>query len=210
MTRFLGSPTGDDLNFIDKPAAVRFMNSLPRSNGINFEEFFEELGPDGNDLMSKMLSINPTRRSSAEECLNHPFLTDAFDERFAIKSEHHLNLTDIESMELTEYNLKSCLMEDIIAFNQGSRDMLFESLEELKLEESAHKPRGTMAEEGEEEEHHEEDEEGDLQLNLKTQMKKERERFRRAIEVDTHTKSRSISSPGCVFHISHFKFLIYT
>ncbi len=32
--------------------------------------------PEASDLLKRMLTFNPNRRASIEECLNHPFLKD--------------------------------------------------------------------------------------------------------------------------------------
>jgi serine/threonine protein kinase len=51
----------------------------------NFSSFFEEkLSREGIDLLNKMLELNPKRRITAFEALNHPYFKENFSERVEI------------------------------------------------------------------------------------------------------------------------------
>ena len=43
---------------------------------VNLQELIPRLGYNGADLMGKMLSVNPSKRISAEEALEHPFFLE--------------------------------------------------------------------------------------------------------------------------------------
>ena len=58
----------------------------------NLKEEYPCINSSGLDLIQKMLSLNPDDRSSAEECLIHPFLSDENVKRLKINRESSSDL----------------------------------------------------------------------------------------------------------------------
>ena len=67
---------------------LKFINSLPRTNGFPFSERFPNVDPVGKrkpsqtvaiDLLEKMLVWDPHVRVSASEALSHPYLSGYHD-----------------------------------------------------------------------------------------------------------------------------------
>jgi len=67
----LGLPK--DLTWIKNPRAHKFVATLPSNKPTPWEELCPGICDDGKDLLSKMLRIDPTKRISAAEALEHPF-----------------------------------------------------------------------------------------------------------------------------------------
>ena len=69
----LGTPSLDDISYIENDQALNFIKSLPRRS----KQFCKNLFPEANsiclDLLSKMLTFNPNKRFTIEECLSHPY-----------------------------------------------------------------------------------------------------------------------------------------
>ena len=74
----LGTQTYEDINFITNQQALDFLKSLPKRSRQNFQSLFPEANPLALDVLSKMLSFNPHKRYSAEECMSHPYFEGPF------------------------------------------------------------------------------------------------------------------------------------
>lgn len=48
-------------------------HEYPQWEPQNMALVVPELSPEGIDLLQKMLALNPSKRLSAEECLDHPY-----------------------------------------------------------------------------------------------------------------------------------------
>jgi serine/threonine protein kinase len=106
----LGSPTEEELAFCTSTSArgvIRRICRTVESNKIApwiFEERFPLADPSALDLLRKMLVIDPKKRITAEEALNHPFLQEIhtnwrrmenitkFD--FSFEKVHHESCSD--------------------------------------------------------------------------------------------------------------------
>ena len=56
------------------------MKDLPKSKGVDFNEFFKlAKNPDAIDLLKKMLVFDPNKRISIEEALKHPYMSKYHD-----------------------------------------------------------------------------------------------------------------------------------
>jgi mitogen-activated protein kinase 6 len=75
ITEILGSPTEEDLDFVKAAAARNFMIRLPKSQGTPFATLFPHVRGPCLDLLRRMLTFDPSKRISVEECLAHPFLS---------------------------------------------------------------------------------------------------------------------------------------
>ena len=87
ITNILGSPSTEDKSFITDPQATSYIDNLPRSSCVDFQERFPAVGQDGSDFLSQLLQFNPYMRMKVDEALSHPFLESV---RMPF-SEKHIN-----------------------------------------------------------------------------------------------------------------------
>lgn len=75
----IGKPSTSDCSHIESAQARAFVDELPDSTKTPFEGVFEGANPDAIDLVRKLLVFDPSKRISAEQALNHPYLADYHD-----------------------------------------------------------------------------------------------------------------------------------
>lgn len=79
ITKVVGSPSEDDLNFINSEKARRYIRSLPHHDRVDLQKLFTNSGPLAIDLIDKMLVFDPSKRITVEQALEHPYLASLHD-----------------------------------------------------------------------------------------------------------------------------------
>jgi mitogen-activated protein kinase 1/3 len=72
----LGSPSYEDLSYIGNEHALMFVKSLPKRSKQPWASLYPSSNPVALDLLSKMLTFNPHKRYTVEQCLAHPYFED--------------------------------------------------------------------------------------------------------------------------------------
>ncbi|XP_073287785.1 mitogen-activated protein kinase 3-like [Primulina huaijiensis] len=117
MTELLGTPTDSDLDSNRSEDARRYIRQLPRHPRQNLAKVFPHVNPLAIDLVDKMLTINPTKRITVEEALEHPYfarLHDISDEPACPESF----CFDFERQPLTEEQIKELIYQEALELNQ--------------------------------------------------------------------------------------------
>ena len=109
ILHYLGTPNEETLRRIGSPRAQEYVRNLPFMPRVSFQRLFPSANPDALDLLSRMLSFDPTSRISVEEALEHPYLQiwhDASDEPTCPTSfDFHFEVVDdIHEMRKMIYN----------------------------------------------------------------------------------------------------------
>ncbi|CAM9128971.1 unnamed protein product [Chrysoparadoxa australica] len=124
ITKFMGKPTEEDLWFVTNPRARRFMLGLHEAPAVKLSQKFPDANPDALDLLSKMLILDPAKRITVNQALEHSYLASLHDVNLEPESETHVNWRDIEEVELTKKNLQKLIMKDVIYFRPECAAML--------------------------------------------------------------------------------------
>lgn len=74
-----GRPTAEDIESVQSPFAAMMLESLPPSKGKSLSELYPNAPADALDMLKKLLCFNPNKRLTAEECLNHPYVSKFHD-----------------------------------------------------------------------------------------------------------------------------------
>eukprot|EP00792_Barthelona_sp_PAP020_P007649 TRINITY_DN3157_c3_g1_i1.p1 TRINITY_DN3157_c3_g1~~TRINITY_DN3157_c3_g1_i1.p1 ORF type:complete len:389 (-),score=97.75 TRINITY_DN3157_c3_g1_i1:1072-2211(-) len=104
IVSFLGNPSGEDMLKIKSDAALAFLRRLPRSDGVDFREYFPNASEEAIDFLKCLLVFNPDKRATVEDALEHPFMElyhNAEYEYSSTKPFEHDNLV-VEVADSTE------------------------------------------------------------------------------------------------------------
>jgi len=69
----LGTPSFEDINYIGNEQALSYIKSLPKRTKQSWKNLFPNASSLSLDLLTKMLTFNPNKRFTVDECLSHPY-----------------------------------------------------------------------------------------------------------------------------------------
>ena len=75
----LGSPSENDLEFISDQKIKSFVLRLAKRTKQSFNLMFSNANPVALDLLGKMLTFNPKKRYTVEQCISHPYFEGLHD-----------------------------------------------------------------------------------------------------------------------------------
>lgn len=109
----LGSPDPTkDLHFLSDQEAIKYATSLPRHEKKTLAEHYPTVDRVTLDLLERMLTIDPTKRISIEECLKHPFFGDVIEKGHELKNLKPINIhfEDELQHDLVEEKMRSLFL----------------------------------------------------------------------------------------------------
>jgi mitogen-activated protein kinase 1/3 len=112
----LGTPKNDDLEFITKVEAKEFLMKLVKRTKQTWSSLFPNANPVALDLLGKMLTFNPKKRYTVDQCISHPYFEGLHDpEQEPITSK--VFDWSFDSVELTKENLQNMIYEESLFFH---------------------------------------------------------------------------------------------
>ncbi|KVI12018.1 Protein kinase, ATP binding site-containing protein [Cynara cardunculus var. scolymus] len=118
LTELLGTPTESDLRFIRNEDAKRYLAQLPQHPRQSLTKTFPHVHPLAIDLVDKMLTMDPTKRITVEDALDHPYLArlhDVADEPICMDPFSF----EFEQQVLGEEQIKDLIYQEALAHNPG-------------------------------------------------------------------------------------------
>jgi len=105
-----GTPDEEFILDIPKPRLRRYLRSLPPKKPRNLDTFFPKASPLAVDLLKKMTILDPRKRITIEEALEHPYLQDLhFPD-----DEPTRELVPVEEFEFEKFNLSLEQLKDLV------------------------------------------------------------------------------------------------
>jgi len=137
----LGSPPKGALDWVQDPAAKKWIQNRKPAKGHQLPTIFPHVKPDALDLLGKLLLIDPTKRTGVEEALDHPFLKELHDptpqkrkkmEKNGIKIGRETEITcpkfnisfEFEKAINTKFGIRHMMYSELKAFNKKAAKKL--------------------------------------------------------------------------------------
>lgn len=115
ITELMGFPTDADLSYVRSKNAIKYLQQLPRYPKQPLAEKFPHLPPDAVDLIEKMLTFDPTMRITAEEALDHPYLSAYHDITDEPTCPTHFNF-QIDEQSLSEEDIRELIYKEALMY----------------------------------------------------------------------------------------------
>ncbi|CAE5962605.1 unnamed protein product [Arabidopsis arenosa] len=117
IINILGSQREEDLEFIDNPKAKRYIESLPYSPGISFSRLYPNAHVLAIDLLQKMLVLDPSKRISVTEALQHPYMAPLYDPNANPPAQVPIDLDVDEDEDLGAEMIRELMWKEMIHYH---------------------------------------------------------------------------------------------
>ena len=112
----LGTPKGEDLDFITKQEAREFLLKLAKRTKQTWSSLFPNANPVALDLLGKMLTFNPRKRYTVDQCISHPYFEGLHDPEQEPITSTPFDWS-FDDVELTKENLQNMVYEESLYFH---------------------------------------------------------------------------------------------
>ncbi len=112
----LGTPTTEDVDFITNMQAKEFVFKLGKKARQSFSALFPKSNPVALDLLAKMLTFNPNKRYTIEQCISHPYFEGLHNPEEEPISESPFNWS-FDDIVLTKDILQTMIFEESLNFH---------------------------------------------------------------------------------------------
>eukprot|EP01016_Furgasonia_blochmanni_P004780 TRINITY_DN1184_c0_g3_i6.p1 TRINITY_DN1184_c0_g3~~TRINITY_DN1184_c0_g3_i6.p1 ORF type:complete len:410 (-),score=102.49 TRINITY_DN1184_c0_g3_i6:104-1333(-) len=116
----LGTPTGDDCAYIGNESALKYLKSLPKRTKQSWQSLYPKANPVGLDLLGKMLTFNPDKRYTVEECLAHPYFEGLHNEEEEPKCDEPFDWS-WDNFEPTKELLQAMVYDESLHYHPEQR-----------------------------------------------------------------------------------------
>ena len=116
-----GTPKKEDLDFIQKKEAKEFFLKLVRRTKLTWSSLFPNSNPIALDLLEKMLTFNPKKRYTVEQCISHPYFEGLHDPDQEPIITSNFDWT-FDAVELTKENLQSMIYDESLYYHDEDED----------------------------------------------------------------------------------------
>jgi len=115
IMKSLGTPSPEDLACIMNEKARAYIQSLPATAPESFARRYPQANPAALNLMSQLLTFNPTRRPNVDIALTHPYLEQYYEPSDEPVADQPFTF-QAEMDELPKETLKRMIWDTIIRF----------------------------------------------------------------------------------------------
>ena len=116
-----GTPKMEELDFIQKKEAKEFFLKLVKRTKLTWTSLFPNANPIALDLLEKMLTFNPKKRYTVDQCISHPYFEGLHDPEQEPITTSKFDWT-FDAVKLTKENLQSMIYDESLYFHDEDED----------------------------------------------------------------------------------------
>ena len=116
-----GTPKMEELDFIQKKEAKEFFLKLVKRTKLTWTSLFPNANPIALDLLEKMLTFNPKKRYTVDQCISHPYFEGLHDPDQEPITTSSFDWT-FDAVKLTKENLQSMIYDESLYFHDEDED----------------------------------------------------------------------------------------
>ena len=116
-----GTPKMEELDFIQKKEAKEFFLKLVKRTKLTWTSLFPNANPIALDLLEKMLTFNPKKRYTVDQCISHPYFEGLHDPDQEPITTSTFDWT-FDAVKLTKENLQSMIYDESLYFHDEDED----------------------------------------------------------------------------------------
>jgi mitogen-activated protein kinase 1/3 len=116
-----GTPKMEELDFIQKKEAKEFFLKLVKRTKLTWTSLFPNANPIALDLLEKMLTFNPKKRYTVDQCISNPYFEGLHDPDQEPITTSKFDWT-FDAVKLTKENLQSMIYDESLYFHDEDED----------------------------------------------------------------------------------------
>lgn len=116
-----GRPDKEDIEAINSPFAGTMLESLPETEPRSLSSMFPNTDEDALDLLSRLLQFNPNKRITADESLEHPYVSQFHAPDEEITCDHIIQIPIDDNKKLSVAAYREELYNKVIKATQQQK-----------------------------------------------------------------------------------------
>jgi serine/threonine protein kinase len=101
-----------------EPSVRKTLDAIPETKPVPLSQLVPKLtNPVGQDFLSKMLELDPTKRWSAEQLLAHPFLAHLHDPTDEPAHDKIFEWEYEKNVNMTKQQLRDAFWKEVLHYN---------------------------------------------------------------------------------------------
>merc|ERR1711920_178104 len=117
----IGTPGADRLDWIKTPEAKKWVQRMGPTKGKSLEKILTKATPDALDLVKKMLKLDPNKRISVVEALEHTYFKELHDPAKEITCEPFDIGFEYEAAINSKFGVRHMMYEELKNFSKNKR-----------------------------------------------------------------------------------------
>ena len=109
------------MKFIKSDLALNYIKNLPKRDKPDWKQFIPDANPLAYDLLSKMLTFNPEKRITIDECIIHPYLAECRDKEDEDRISTKTFDWNFDSSDLSIEEIREMIYDEIIEFQKNKK-----------------------------------------------------------------------------------------
>ena len=119
-----GTPGPETMDSISNDNAKKYIESLEKKEKMPINELVPFNSPEAQDLIDKLLDLNPITRLTVDEAIKHPYLESLHDPEDEPVFEGEINFDFENDPDLTLEDVKKLILQEISFYNPAYYDLL--------------------------------------------------------------------------------------